>query len=77
MSIRFIPNRTPCGQIRRQFLCEVGGGFAGLALTDLLLRDGFFAPLALAAEEPAAKSLLAAKPSHFPTKAKHTVLVGK
>ena len=29
---RFIPNRTPCGQTRREFLWQVGGGFAGLAL---------------------------------------------
>ncbi|HZT80512.1 MAG TPA: hypothetical protein VFA26_09825 [Gemmataceae bacterium] len=29
-------NRT-----RRKFLWQVGGGFAGLALIDLLSRDGF------------------------------------
>ena len=40
---RFIPNVTPCGQTRREFLWEAGGGFAGLALIDLLSRDGFFA----------------------------------
>src|SRR5437016_5279582 len=31
-SARFCPNRTPCGRTRREFLWEVGGGFAGLAL---------------------------------------------
>ena len=37
---RFIPNVTPCGRTRREFLWEVGGGFAGLGLIDLLSRDG-------------------------------------
>ena len=40
---RFIPNVTPCGKTRREFLWEVGGGFAGLGLIDLLSREGFFA----------------------------------
>ena len=39
---RFIPNVTPCGRTRREFLWEAGGGFAGLALIDLLSRDGLF-----------------------------------
>lgn len=33
---RFIRNQTPCGRNRREFLWQIGGGFAGLALTDLL-----------------------------------------
>ena len=33
---RFIPNHTPCGRTRREFLWQVGGGFAGLALADLI-----------------------------------------
>ncbi len=41
-SSRFIPNPTPCGRSRREFLWEVGGGFAGLGLIDLLSRSGFF-----------------------------------
>ena len=40
---RFIPNMTPCGRTRWEFLWEVGGGFAGLGLIGLLSRDGFFA----------------------------------
>ena len=40
---RFIPNATPCGRTRREFLWEAGGGFAGLGLIDVLSRDGFFA----------------------------------
>ena len=39
---RFSPNPTPCGRSRREFLWQVGGGFAGLALVDLLSRDRFF-----------------------------------
>ncbi len=60
---RFIPNQTPCGNTRREFLWQAGGGFAGLALIDLLTKDN-----ALAGE-------LAAKPPHFPAKAKHCVFL--
>jgi hypothetical protein len=60
---RFIPNHTPCGQTRREFLWQVGGGFAGLALADLMAAD------ALAA------SPLAEKRPHFPAKAKHCVFL--
>src|SRR5438552_4925548 len=67
---RFIPNPTPCGQSRREFLWQVGGGFAGLALIDLLAAGGFFADKAGAATSP-----LASKPPHFPAKAKHCVFL--
>lgn len=63
---RFIPNPTPCGRSRREFLWQVGGGFAGLALLDLLGRDGYFAA------QPAGK---AAKGPHFAAKAKHVVFL--
>jgi hypothetical protein len=66
---RFIPNPTPCGRSRREFLWQVGGGFAGLALIDLLSRDGFFA----AAAEP--DNPLAPKAPHFPAKAKRAVFL--
>ena len=36
------PNPTPCGRTRREFLWETGAGFTGLALVDLLSREGFF-----------------------------------
>ena len=39
---QLIPNHTPCGQTRRQMLWETGAGFTGLALVDLLSREGFF-----------------------------------
>ena len=74
---RFRPNVTPCGRTRREFLWQVGGGFAGLGLLDLLSRDGFFAGSAKAAD--AAKKnpqlLLAPKPPHFATKAKHCIFL--
>ena len=55
----------PCGRTRREFLWQVGGGFAGLALIDLLSRDA----------RAASVSPLAAKPPHFPAKAKHVVFL--
>jgi hypothetical protein len=76
---RYVMNQTPCGRTRREFLWEVGGGFAGLALIDLLSRDGFFASPAQAADAgkgPAgAEYLLAPKKPHFPAKAKHAVFL--
>ena len=60
---RFIPNHTPCGQTRREFLWQAGAGFAGLGLIDALTRDQAFA------------GELAAKPQHFPAKAKHCIFL--
>jgi hypothetical protein len=60
---RFIPNRTPCGQTRREFLWQMGGGFAGLALADLL------------AAEARAASPLEERLPHLPAKAKHCVFL--
>ena len=75
---RFIPNPTPCARSRREFLWEVGGGFAGLALLDLLSTDGFFTNRAVAATAAAPNAgvrPLAVKQSHFPAKAKHVVFL--
>jgi hypothetical protein len=66
---RFRPNRMPCGYTRRSFLWEVGGGFAGLALTSLLGRDGFFSDRALAASPS-----LPTGPQ-FPVKAKYCIFL--
>jgi len=60
---RFIPNHTPCGNTRREFLWQVGGGFAGLGLIDALTRDNAFA------------GEMAAKPQHFEAKAKHVIFL--
>ena len=58
---RFIPNPTPCRNSRRSFLWEAGGGFASLALVDLLSREGVFA---------AEKSQ-----THHKAKAKHCIFL--
>src|SRR5437899_10748494 len=55
----------PINRTRRDFLWQAGGGFASLALLDLLSRD-----LGAATTSP-----LAAKPHHFPAKAKHCVFL--
>ena len=59
----------PCGNSRREFLWEMGGGFAGTALAGMLGLDGFFNRKASGAE-PAANAM-AARPGHFPRKAKN------
>jgi len=63
----------PCGQTRREFVWQMGGGFAGLALTSLLDQDGFFDRHARADAAPT--SPLAPKPQHFPTKAKSCIFL--
>jgi hypothetical protein len=68
-SSRFTLNRPPCGRTRREFLWEVAGGFAGLALIDLLTRDGFFQ------SEAAEINPLAPKKPHFEAKAKRVVFL--
>src|SRR6185295_6759126 len=72
-SSRFIPNPTPCGRSRREFLWQVGGGFAGLALIDLLSRTGAFAAEARAGS--VGVNPLALKPQHFRARAKHVVFL--
>src|SRR5438309_2198505 len=72
---RFRPNLTPCGRTRREFLWQVGGGFAGLALVDLLSRDGFFGSSAAAESSKYGANPLAPKPAHFAAKAKHAVFL--
>jgi hypothetical protein len=74
---RFRDNPTPCGRSRREFLWEVGGGFAGLALLDLLSRDGFFSGRGKAAQAPPSPGGYGQgpRPPHFGTKAKHAVFL--
>src|SRR5712664_2791169 len=56
----------PINHTRREFLWQAGGGFASLALMDLLSRD---------LKAATSLSPLAAKPPHFPAKAKHCVFL--
>ena len=61
-----------CGRSRREFLWEMGGGFAGTALTWLLAQSGFFAQ---AAEQHAGTNPLAPRKPHFPAKAKSCIFL--
>jgi len=53
----------PCGRTRREFVWEMGGGFAGTALAGLLATDGF--GLRVAAASEAALNPSAPRPGHF------------
>jgi hypothetical protein len=64
-------NHPLCTGTRREFLWQMGAGFAGLALTALLEEDGFFLRHAQAA--PAHP--LAPRAPHFPTKAKACIFL--
>src|SRR3954453_22019323 len=61
---RFGRRLFPCGQTRREFVWEMGGGFAGLALASLLAPDGFFARQARADQPARGENPLASKPAH-------------
>src|SRR2546422_10512789 len=62
-----------CVGSRREFLWQMGAGFAGLALTALLDGDGFFARNAI----PASSDLnpLSPKSPHLPAKAKSCIFL--
>jgi len=62
----------PCGHTRREFLWEMGGGFAGTALAGLLAADGFFSRAH--ATEPV-KNALAPHAGHFPGTAKNVIFL--
>ena len=64
----------PCGQTRREFVWQMGGGFAGTALTALLAADGFFAKVGYGAEAPPAGSPgLMPKRPHFTPRARSEI----
>src|SRR5437588_8237648 len=65
--------KSLCAGSRREFLWQMGAGFAGLALTSLLDQDGFFAKHGLAADN--ADSPLASRPAHFAAKAKSVIFL--
>jgi len=62
-------NAFPCGLNRREAVWQMGGGFTGLALVDLLSRDGFFSRQARG-DGPAAP-----KPRQYPAKAKSCIFL--
>jgi len=63
----------PCGQSRREFLWQMGGGFAGTALAGMLAEDGFFDRTASATEP--SRNPLARRPGHYPAKAKNIIFL--
>ena len=69
-----MPNNSnfPCGQTRREFVWQMGNGFAGLALADLLSREGILSSRAFGS---ASNNPLAAKPSHFAPRAKSCIFL--
>ena len=74
--------RTPpmatnfCGRTRREMLWQTGSGFAGVAMTALMDRDGFLASQSVAADgETPFANPLAPKQSHFEPKAKNVIFL--
>ena len=65
MSQRNRTNLFPCNQTRREFVWEMGGGFAGLALTSLLAGDGFFSKHTQAVETTSSTNPSPRKEPHF------------
>ena len=65
----------PCGQTRRQFVWQMGHGVTGLALADLLGRDGFFGTTALAADDDLNLNPLAPKKPALKPRAKACIFL--
>ena len=70
----FSGRQFPCGRTRRECVWDMGIGFAGLALTSLLDRDGFFGNAARA-DGLATAGPLAPVAQHFPAKAKACIFL--
>lgn len=65
----------PCGLARREFVWQMGGGFAGTALAAMLSADGYFPRSAAAADaSPVRQSLQPAKP-HFSARARSVIFL--
>lgn len=62
----------PCGITRREFVWQMGGGFAGLALASLLESDKFFDNQAAAA---GITNPLSARKPHLPSKVKSCIFL--
>src|SRR3954447_6250020 len=73
MSIDVSERARLCTGSRREFLWQMGAGFAGLALTAMLDGDGFFARNAIGASPDL--NPLAPRPPHFPAKAKSCIFL--
>jgi hypothetical protein len=64
----------PCRNTRRELLWQMGGGFAGLAMTSLLNNDGFFGRTGYAQSGKSVASS-AVRPAHIPTRAKSCIFL--
>ncbi|SVB41823.1 uncharacterized protein METZ01_LOCUS194677, partial [marine metagenome] len=70
------PKNTFCGQVhRREFLKDIGGGFASLGLAGMLAQDGFFQSKAMAKEVDGFVNPLAPKDPHYKAKAKSVIFL--
>ena len=65
----------PCGQTRREFVWQMGNGFAGIALSSLLCGDGFFSRHLHASKTTALRNPLAPKPPHRKPRAKACIFL--
>jgi len=65
----------PCGLTRREAVWEMGGGFAGLALTALLSADGFFGRHLRAATKSKEVSPLTPRSPHFAVRARSVIFL--
>ena len=65
----------PCGATRREFVWEMGAGFAGLALSSLLEGDGFYQKHAIGAAPSQPGSALSTRAGHFPAQAKSCIFL--
>lgn len=70
------PQNTFCGRTRREFITDVSGGFASLALTGLLSWDGFLGKQAVAADGVTPyRNPLEARVGHLAPKAKACIFL--
>ena len=65
----------PCGTTRREFVWEMGAGFAGLALSSLLEGEGFYQKHAMGASPRQSVSGLSVRDGHFPAQAKSCIFL--
>jgi hypothetical protein len=65
----------PCGNTRREFVWQMGGGFAGVALAHLLNQAGFLSSAAHGGEAPVSPHPTAVKAPHFKPRAKACIFL--
>lgn len=65
----------PCGQTRREFVWEMGGGFVGTALAAMLAGDGFALRESLASSRKIGLNPLEPRRPQYPMKAKSVIFL--